>query len=601
MKSLVVRALALIRRVFFWLPSADKSAEYLPETGHDHALILAVTGTRKIPTFRQLRYGIRVVLSDRERRLMAFSLFIFLLSGGTSLAFLINQRTIRVPVAGGTITEAIIGEPKYLNPLDAPANDVDRDITSLIYSGLFRMDGMEAVPDLAEKYSWSPDGKTLTVTLRDGARFHNGDEVTTDDIQFTIDSIQDPARLSRLASRFRGIKAIATDDHTVQFVQEQPDITLLQALTVGILPARLWQDIPATNARLADLNMKPIGSGPFIFKSFIRDSRGFVRTFTLERWDGYYGIKPNLKNIVFHFYPDRKQAEDALKADLVETLAFADLQDGSTESSRWYQVQLQMPQETIAFFNVKNKILAEEKVRRALSGVIDRQEVIDAWNGRAVSVDGPLPFSAGTSTVVDLDQARALLEASGWKLPAEGSVRIGSTSSTELALTVVTSKKQELVAVAETLKRRWSLIGAKVTIEVLESDELLRRATRERNSQIILTNILLDPTLDLFPFWWSGQASDRGFNFSNLADRDLDSALEVTRTASTTEALQKARVNLASIIKRSTPAAFLVRPASTYLISKRIKGVSADVVISSPAGRFQDLMHWYVKTGWRWK
>lgn len=601
MKTLVARVQALVRRVFFWLPSADRSEEYTPETSHDHALILNVTGSRSMPTFRQLRYGIRVILSDTERRWMAAALAILLLSGGTALTVLIQQRTVRVPVAGGTITEAIIGEPKYLNPLDAPANDVDRDIVSLIFSGLFRMDGREIVPDLAEKYTWSPDGKTLSVTLRSGARFHNGDEITVDDVQFTIDSIQDKNRLSRLASRFRDVKAVTTDDRTVQFILEEPDATFLQALTVGILPSRLWQDIPSANARLADLNMKPIGSGPFIFKSFIRDSRGFVRTFTLERWDGYYGIKPYLKTVVFHFYPDRKQAEDALKAELVEALAFTDIQDNQQESSRWHQVQLILPQETIAFFNVKNKILADEKVRRALAGVIDRQEIIDAWNGRAVAIDGPLPFSFGTSTVVDLDQARALLDGSGWKLPAEGAVRVGTATSSQLELTVITSKKPELIAVAEALKRRWSLIGARVTIESLESDEFFRRATRERTSQIILTNVLLDPVQDLFPFWWSGQAVDRGFNFSNLADRDVDAALDATKNATSTEGLEKARVDLASVIKRSMPAAFLVRPASTYLVSKRIKGVTSIVNANSPAGRFEDLMSWYVKTGWRWK
>lgn len=614
MNAFVVRVRALVRRVFFWLPSAQLSEERRPEAGHDHALLLAVTQPKRIPTLRQLRYGIRVVLSDGERKTLLAALFVFLIAAGTALGFLAKERTVLVPVIGGTITEGVVGEPKYINPLDAPANDVDRDIVSLIYSGLFRMEGTETIPDLAEAYSWSEDGKTLTVTLRGDARFHNGDDVTADDVQFTIDAIQDPSRNSPLASLFRGIKAVATDSRTIQFVQEQADISLLQTLTVGILPARIWGDIPAANARLADLNLKPIGSGPYRFKSFTRDSRGIVRTFTLERWGSYYGVTPYIKTVTFQFYPDRKQAEDALKADLIDTLAFSTLLDGHKESTRWNRLNLELPQETVAFFNVKRKNVSDERVRRALTATIDRQEIIDAWHGHAAAVSGPYPYAAPSSTPMTLDDGRALLETAGWILPENSSVRIAKStkagsatsttataSSTEFTITIITSEQTELLTIAETLKRRWSLLGAKVTIEPLPIEELLRRATRDRDVDVVLTNILLDYKQDLFPFWWSGQATDRGLNLSNLADRDVDTALEATHTVTSTAALERAHATVEQLVTRTTPAAFLVRPFAAYLISKNIHGVSSDIIVSRPADRFNDLKHWYVKSGWRWK
>jgi peptide/nickel transport system substrate-binding protein len=619
MNTFVTRLRALFRRVFFWLPSASTPhKEHRPEASHDHALILAVKSPRKVPTLRQVRYGIRVVLSPGERRTLFFSTLIFLVAAGAAGGLLLSQRTIHVPVVGGSIHEGVVGEPKYINPLDAPANDVDRDLVALVYSGLFRMEGMEAVPDLAESFSWSTDGKTLTVLLRTDARFHNGDEVTADDVQFTVDSVQDPARNSPLASMFRGIKAIAIDTRTIQFVQETPDVAILQTLTMGILPSRLWQEIPSANARLADLNIKPIGSGPFRLKSFTRDSRGFVRTYTLERFDGYYGIKPYIKTFTFQFFPDRKQAEDALKGDLIDALAFSTMLEAHKEESpRWTRSNLELPQETVAFFNLKDKILSSEPIRRALAGVIDRQEIIDAWNGRGAAVSGPFPFGPVSSTVMTLDEGRAALDAAGWVLPTGGAVRIqkpktsgsststtpvvANASSTELALTVITSEQPELVAVAETLKRRWSLIGVKVNIEALAQEELLQRATRGRTDAIILTNILLDQKQDLFPFWWSSQATDRGLNISGLADRDVDTALEALRAATTTEALTAGRSEVDRLITRIMPAAFLVRPFSPYLVAKKIHGVNERIVISRPSDRFNDLKNWYVKTGWRWK
>jgi len=602
MNTFVRRVRALVRRVFFWLPSASVSEEHLPEAGHDHALILAVTNPRRMPTFRQIRYGIRVVLTEAERRTFLIAGTVFVLAAGTALAFLLSERTIRVPVTGGAMIEGVIGEAKHVNPLDAPANDVDRDLVSLIYSGLFRMDGLNAVPDLAESYSWSEDLKTLTVTLRKDARFHNGDEVTADDVQFTIDSLQDPARSSPLAPLFRGIKAVATDTYTVQFVQDQPDISLPQILTVGILPSRLWQEVAPATARLADLNLKPIGSGPYRFKSFTRDSRGFLRSFTLERSDRWYGVAPYIKTLTFQFFSDRKQAEDALKGDLIDALAFSNSLENGKSSSRWNVLNLELPQETVAFFNVKRKTLSNEPVRRALAGTIDRQEVIDAWNGHAAAVSGPYPFTSPSSTVITLDEGRALLETAGWTLPQGGSVRMSkSATSTEFEISIITSEQPELVAVAETLKRRWSLLGAKVSIEPLAAEDLLRRATRDRDADIVLTNVLLDDKQDLFPFWWSGQATDRGLNISNLGDRDLDAALESTHGATTTASLDAARSSVERLILRSTPAAFLVRPFASYLIGKKIHGVSASLIISRPADRFSDLKNWYIKTAWRWK
>ncbi|MEK7655495.1 MAG: ABC transporter substrate-binding protein [Patescibacteria group bacterium] len=611
MKPLIARIRALIRRVFFWLPSATQSEEIVPDAHHDHDLLLNVTESSRVPRIRQLRYVSRI-LSTTERKiaLAAFIAFIFTSIGG--FGYLAYSRTVRVPVIGGTLTEALVGEPKYINPVDAPANDVDRDLVALVFSGLFRMNGMDPIPDMAEKYSWSQDGKTLTVNIRQDARFHDGQDVTADDVLFTIDSIQDPARTSPLAARFRGIKAIIVDAKTIQFVLEQPDIGFLTALTVGVLPQHVWEDIPPANARLADLNIKPIGSGPYRFKSFTRDSKGSIRSYTLELFNQYAGVKPFIQTIVFQFFNNRKLAEDALKADLVDSLAFTSFGFQQNESTRLQTTELELPQETIAFFNLKTKNTRDEKIRKALSGSVDREEIPQAWNWHASNVTGPYPFMSASTTSISLEVARTLLDSAGWRLPTDGTVRIlsrapsstaitANASSTELEIRIITSEQRELQSVADILKRRWSLLGVKVTVDVFPPEEFLRQATRERQADVVLTTVLLNQEQDLFPFWWSGQATDRGLNLSGLGDRDVDTALQATRTASTTDALLAAQSSVSKLILRSTPAIFLARPASPYLLSKKIKGVTTPSIVSQPADRFNDLRRWYIKTGWRWK
>ena len=91
---------------------------------------------------------------------------------------------------GGSLTEGVIGLPRYINPVLA-FTDTDRDLTTLIYSGLMKYKNDKLVPDLAEKYKVSDDGLTYTFILKDNIHFHDNTLLTTDDIEFTIQKIQD--------------------------------------------------------------------------------------------------------------------------------------------------------------------------------------------------------------------------------------------------------------------------------------------------------------------------------------------------------------------------------------------------------------------------
>lgn len=346
-----------LRRVFFWLPFSVNE-EIAPDHVHDHALVAKFVTSNRPSRRSQLRHASRT-FTFQERRLVTFAAVIALVSFTGAISALIWQHTVWAPAVGGTYTEALIGQPKYINPIDAIANDVDRDLVRLVYSGLFRMDKLAAIPDLADSYRFSEDGKELTIHIRQDARFQDNEPVTSADIQFTFDSILDPARKSPLAPNYRGITLTTLDDATVVFHLEKADPNFLTKLTIGILPSHLWREVNPNNARLSELNIKPIGSGPYRVKSFLRDATGFVHSYTLERAETYSGIKPFIKTIVFQFFPDRTQALDAFRSELIDGLAFV----GSSEagkllsSSRKQGTRLELPEETVAFFNVKDTLL----------------------------------------------------------------------------------------------------------------------------------------------------------------------------------------------------------------------------------------------------
>ena len=131
--------------------------------------------------------------SPTEKVAFVFFLVLLSVSAFTMLKQINESFTVEVPALGGTLEEGLVGTPRFINPALA-LGDADRDLTTLLYSGLLKVNTRgELVPDLAESYTVSPDGLEYTFILRKNARFHDDTPVTTDDIEFTIQKIQDPA------------------------------------------------------------------------------------------------------------------------------------------------------------------------------------------------------------------------------------------------------------------------------------------------------------------------------------------------------------------------------------------------------------------------
>lgn len=103
-----------------------------------------------------------------------------------------NASTVLVPEQGGVFREGVAGNPQYINPLLCSGHDIDRDLCSLLFRGLTRLDQQgRVVPDLAERWA-APDGLAYTFTLRENQFWHDGKPVTIDDVLFTIQMMQNP-------------------------------------------------------------------------------------------------------------------------------------------------------------------------------------------------------------------------------------------------------------------------------------------------------------------------------------------------------------------------------------------------------------------------
>jgi len=143
--------------------------------------------------------------------------------------------TDEVPKVGGEYTEGLVGSPVYINPIFALANDVDADISKLVFSGLYKYNkNQELEADLITNHGLSEDEKTYTFYLREDAAWHDGEPIVADDVVFTFKIIQDSDFRSPLEPSLRGAEVSKIDDYTFNVVLEEPFAPFLSSLTFGI-------------------------------------------------------------------------------------------------------------------------------------------------------------------------------------------------------------------------------------------------------------------------------------------------------------------------------------------------------------------------------
>lgn len=295
---------------------------------------------------------------------------------------MLSSYRVVVPATGGSYVEAVVGSPQRINPLFASINDTDVDIARLVYSGLMRHDAEQRlVPDLATKFDISEDKKTYTFTLRENALWHDGEPFTADDVVYTFETIQDPAVGSPLLVSFQGALVEKVDTYTVRFTLPEPFPSFLSSLTIGILPLHVWLDIPAEQIRLSQKNIQPIGTGPYRFSKLIKDDKGQLVRYELERVEEWYRQPPHIQEFVFALYTAYDGPGGAiqdLREKKVDGLHFVpyDLRE-QVNRKHLRQYTLQLPQYTALMFNQSREPALEEiDIRTALAYALDKERIL---------------------------------------------------------------------------------------------------------------------------------------------------------------------------------------------------------------------------------
>ena len=546
-------------------------------------------------------------LSPVERILLAWLLVIFVVSSVWSLIGYINRNSELIPQVGGVYREAAVGQPRYINPILAGANDLDLDISRLVYSALFKLDSnMELQNDLATGYTLSADQKTYTVSLRTDIRWHDGEPFSADDVVFTIRSIQTPDYGSPLRTSFEGVTITKVDDHTVSFALKEVYAPFLMNLTVGIVPQHVWKDVPPKNASLAEQMLKPVGSGPYRFSEIkTRRKTGEITEFNVVRNEQYHGTRQYLDEIVFHFYPSHEEAINALLANAVDGVGFLPLSlFNKTDADNKVIHHLRLPQYFGLFFNSqKNTVLADAGVRNALSLAVNREEIVSrALQGQGEPLHLPIPpgvFAFNDELAppeYNTEAAKQNLEDAGWK-DADGD-GIREKDNQRLHFKITTTDWPEYVATAEVVQEQWQAIGVETEIEHFNAGTIQQTVIAPRNYEILFFGEILSADPDPYPFWHSTQVNN--LNFAQFKNQEVDKILEEARkTIDRGERQQKYKEFQGKILDLK-PAIILYRPYYLFASDNRVRGINANFGALA-ASRFNNIEEWHVRTKRVWK
>jgi peptide/nickel transport system substrate-binding protein len=309
---------------------------------------------------------------------------------------------------------ALSGNPDTLDPHKTSGTLTFQTLKS-VYDTLVEPDARgKIVPALAESWEVSADSLSWTFNLRPGVRFHNGDELTSDDVKATFQRIMSEAVASPNASEFSAIAAMETPDAaTIVLRLSRPYAPLLATLASGwgaILPAGLI-------ASDHDFGGQPVGTGPYRLSEWVRDSK-IVLTKNEDYW--MPGL-PKLDTVVMNIITERAVQVQGLLTGEIDVSYLIDKEDlPLLEENPDVKIEQSLTALILVMaMNCSDPLLSDPRVRQALNHAVDKQTVLDVayGGGRVIGtfMDSGNAYYRDFSGLYgyDPERARALLAEAG--------------------------------------------------------------------------------------------------------------------------------------------------------------------------------------------
>ncbi len=537
----------------------------------------------------------------------------------------VTTSTPTPPPQGGTIRRATYVDAQTLNPILA-ADPGSTTFLALMFEGMIRVDPFtgEWVPNFAERWIISPDGRTYTFVLRPDIQWSDGEPITAHDFYYSYTALLSGKLDTPNVARVANIERIrVVDDHEVAVTFVQADCSNLDSLQIGWLPIHALTDDPESydwgELALHEFNSAPTAfSGPFLLSSWER-GREWVQVRNERYWQG----TPHLDGIVTQVLSGQAEMIAQLQAGALDLGSGFDPQylaaiepDSDLRLYRFLDdeyeflgFQLGDPEDpqprlmsdgSLNPAHGEHPILTDVRVRQAIAYALDVQVLIDqARLGEgirlAANVLPTISWAYNTDLTPreqDLDRARALLEDAGWVLSQAGKVRV--RDGEPLRLNLYTNAGNAIrEAMAELIRAQLAEVGIAIDVRAIEWQAFL--------------DVLYGQTFDLVLVSWSNlgsQPHDQGFwtagedvpgqgsNFVSYYDPAVDGLYEQAGTPAPCDQDVQAEVyrQVQAKLYADQPYCWLDVPRKLVAIHSRLGGVNP-----GPWNVWYNVHEWYIE------
>lgn len=503
------------------------------------------------------------------------------------------------PAKGDMLVSASLGEATNLVWFLA-SDQSSHAMAGMLYESLLRYDGdLNIQPNLAETYTVSPDGLTITFTLRGDVYWQDGTPLTAQDVLATFNAITNPNTRTAYAGDYLMVeKALAPTPHTFVVHYAKPFAPALASwVSFAVLPKHILEQNNDINT--TSLKTTPVGSGAYVLKEWRRATDAtFVANPT------YFKGEPWITGQQIRVIPDQDTQFMELQAGNIDTMSLKPLQfhrltNNSRFSSTYNKYQYLSNGYTYLGFNLKKPLFKNKKVRQALSYATPRDHIINTilmGEGMAITA----PFKPGTwayNTTLkpydyNIDKAKELLKEDGWSDNDNDGILDKTINGKKMPLrfTVVTNQgNDQRIKAAEMMQQSFASIGVDMQIRVQEWSTFIEQTLYGRNFDAVILGWSLTPEPDPYDIWHSSKQGPREFNVIGFENADADAAMEAARSTFNQTLRKHYLDRFQAIIHEEQPYLFLFAPYSLVTVHKRIKGI-----IPKPAGIAYNSENWYV-------
>ncbi len=384
-----------------------------------------------------------------------------------------------------------------LNPVISQSEDVYY-ISKLIYDGLYDYDeNMSVIPRLASEYTINTEKAFIEVTLKDGIKWHNGNNLKASDVVFTINAMKAAGskcpyynKISRIHSAFMRSKNVVAIYFNNNYNCSLDD------LVFPIVPSSQYSGTGAFVAAKDDF--RPIGTGQYKYNSYNKKKQ-----LELIPNDNYFGTAAE-KNITVTLLPDRDLAANMMEIDSVSCYVDSAANRKSIALDRGYQI-FDIPSNKVEFlvFNTSSAYLSKKNMRKALAYGIDTKKILEgAYMGDGILTDTIYyPNFMGVKDTLseysyDIKKSQQMLSQMGWKdINSDGALE--DRDGNKIVLKILVKKNNATrVSTSQLIKKNLELLGIKSEIISLSKSEYMQ-AINKRDFDILVTGYTIEESYDL--------------------------------------------------------------------------------------------------------